>query len=541
MTLLRLALFKHSLFFLPVLVLAILLFAAAPVLAGPLQAPVIVSEGAPEVTPVGAVIEAKVNPEDEATTYHFEYATEAVLETLKGTIVTVGEGSFPGVLEELQAGPMGIGGLEAATTYYYRVVATNGTGTTKGKVEDFTTGVLAKPSIDEEKVTGVTQTDAELHALINPEYQETEYQFRIGTDTSYGLGSAPVTPVGLGGAGFFGDLEPVVNLNNEGIHLEPNTEYHYQALASNATGIAEGLVAQGDKTFLTLPNPPTVLTGEASGVGVNSATIAGSVNPGSSGVNSDTTYYFQYSTDTSYSTQIPSVAADAGQGTSAVPETAQLTGLEPDATYHYRIVASNDNTNSAGGMPQVVFGEGKTFTTPATPPVLGPPEAGAITQTGVTITTTIDARGLPAHYELRLADTQGSLEPQAAGNTTGSVAEPLAVNIASLTPGTVYYYKLIAQNPDGTVETPEASFTTVPAPAPQSVTLFPSTPLLSIPNVAFPTEEAGTITPIPRALTRAQKFAAALKACHKKKGAKRAVCERQARKKYGAVKARKKK
>jgi hypothetical protein len=38
-------------------------------------------------------------------------------------------------------------------------------------------------------------------------------------------------------------------------------------------------------------------------------------------------------------------------------------------------------------------------------------------------------------------------------------------------------------------------------------------------------------------LTRAQKLAAALKACKKKKSkSKRAACQRQARKKYGAVK-----
>ena len=43
-----------------------------------------------------------------------------------------------------------------------------------------------------------------------------------------------------------------------------------------------------------------------------------------------------------------------------------------------------------------------------------------------------------------------------------------------------------------------------------------------------------------RALTRAQKLTAALKACHKKSKAKHAGCEKQARKKYGPIKAKKK-
>ena len=50
-----------------------------------------------------------------------------------------------------------------------------------------------------------------------------------------------------------------------------------------------------------------------------------------------------------------------------------------------------------------------------------------------------------------------------------------------------------------------------------------------------------TVTGCPKAkaLTRAQKLALALKACHKKhKGAKRKACERQARHRYGPVKKR---
>lgn len=54
---------------------------------------------------------------------------------------------------------------------------------------------------------------------------------------------------------------------------------------------------------------------------------------------------------------------------------------------------------------------------------------------------------------------------------------------------------------------------------------------------------AVTVTGCPKikVLTRAQKLALALKACHKKKGAKRASCERAARKKYGPAKKAKKK
>jgi hypothetical protein len=504
----------------------------------PTTKPVIPSETAPSVTPVGATLEAKINPEKQETSYRMEYASEAAkLGTPEATVIT--EGSFPGVSGEQTAGPVETGPvLTPDTTYYYRVVATNGTGTTDGevggKVAEFTTSTAEKPSIDSESVTGVTQTNAELHAAINPEYQETEYQFKLGTSTAYGV-DAPAALTVLGGAGFFGDIEPVVNLNGEAITLAPNTEYHYEAVAKNTKGTTEGLTTPGikDKTFLTLPNPPTVLTGEASEVTPYSAMIAGSVSPGSSGVNSDTTYYFQYSTDTSYNTQIPLAPADAGQGISPVLKTANLTGLQPDTTYHYRIVASNDNTNTEGGAPQIVYGQGREFKTTATPPILGSAEVAAITQSSASITATLEARGLPTRWELRLGSTPGSLELQAAGNTEGSAAEPLALNVGSLTPGTTYYYKLIAVNPDGAVQSTEAALTTAAAPNAANSLTQPPTPLLTLPNVEFPKEEAEP----PKKTTNAEKLKKALKACGKKRSkSRRATCVRHARKEFGRSK-----
>jgi hypothetical protein len=65
--------------------------------------------------------------------------------------------------------------------------------------------------------------------------------------------------------------------------------------------------------------------------------------------------------------------------------------------------------------------------------------------------------------------------------------------------------------------------------------------LIGTPNIAFPKEEAGSTGTSTKTLTKAQKLAKALKACHKKHGSKRSGCEKAARKKYGAVKKAKKK
>jgi hypothetical protein len=98
-------------------------------------------------------------------------------------------------------------------------------------------------------------------------------------------------------------------------------------------------------------------------------------------------------------------------------------------------------------------------------------------------------------------------------------------------------------------DAPIASFDTVLPQGPHSA--LAANANLCTSKLAMPTQLAGqngalvnqttkiAVTGCPRTLTRAQKLALALKACKKKKGAKRKACERAARKKYGAVKKKK--
>ena len=291
---------------------------------------------------------------------------------------------------------------------------------------------------------------------------------------------------------------PSVSASVDLTELQPNTEYHYQALVTNATGTTEGLAALGDQTFLTLPNPPTAKTGGASNVQAYSATIAGEVNPGASGhpTQDNTTYWFQYSVDTSYDIQVPLPHGVVGEGMSPVTESAQLSSLAPDTTYHYRIVASNDK-HEAFGEPftrQISYGEGKEFTTPLTPPILGETSISDITTSGAGIGGSLNAEGLLTLYSLRLGTDKGALLAVASGRTSANSAEPITFTVSSLLPGTTYYYQLIAQNADGMVQSPEGSFTTQPTPVVQTQLppAFPQVELLGVPSNAFPPIE-GTV------------------------------------------------
>jgi alpha-galactosidase len=106
---------------------------------------------------------------------------------------------------------------------------------------------------------------------------------------------------------------------------------------------------------------PIVTTSSSSSVSSTSATVSGTVNP----QGQPTTYHFDYGTDTSYGSTSPASPPNpsAGSGTTAQPESANLTGLTAGVTYHYRIEAT-----SASGTS---YGPDQTFTTTGGP--VGPP------------------------------------------------------------------------------------------------------------------------------------------------------------------------
>jgi hypothetical protein len=121
-----------------------------------------------------------------------------------------------------------------------------------------------------------------------------------------------------------------------------------------------------DRTFTTAMPPPTVTTGDASGVGQTDATLSAAVVPNGS----PTTYHFDLGATTDYGSQWPGSDAPVGSDSSVHPLTLALADLDPGASYHFRVVG----TSAAG----VTYGADQTFTTqPATaadpPPTATPP------------------------------------------------------------------------------------------------------------------------------------------------------------------------
>jgi hypothetical protein len=509
--------------------LASLAFSAAPALAteAPITGPV------KSITASTAVFTGELNPgSSEAVAYHFAYSPNGEGCTESG--LTAPEESFPEASGEHEKVSVPVTGLEGSTEYTVCLMAADffekefGEAT-RGTEVTFTT-LATKPVVESEAASTTSPSTATLEAVVNPEHQQTTCKgFDYGPTSSYGFEAAcdPEEPLGSGSAG---------EHTSAGLTgLSANSEYHYRVVAENASGEAE----DADRTFVTPPDPPTLSTRGASGVTATTANIAGTVNLTGEGypAQDDTTYYFQYGHTTSYGGQAPLPLGNAGEGVGAREEQAPLVGLEPGTTYHYRIVASNLTNAQAPQKPQVVYGQDETFTTTATPPVLSGVSVSGVTQSGATITATLEPQNLPTRYELQLGSTPGLLQPAASGTT--STTTPLSLTVGSLSAGTAYYYRLTAVNPNDT-ESPvsvEGSFTTVPGPAGAALGTLPAViPYQSIAelNAKEAKEDKGITTT--KTLTRAEKLKKALKTCRKSKSrAKRAKCEATARKQYDPV------
>ncbi len=264
---------------------------------------------------------------------------------------------------------------------------------------------------------------------------------------------------------------------------------------------------------------PDLTTGQASSQN-GLVTLTGTINP--DGV--DASYYFEYGAGTQYGSFSPGAPGqDAGSGSAPVTISTTVSGLVKNVPFHYRLAAVNANGS--------VTGDDGVFTIPAAPEVTTGP-AAAVMQNTASITGTVDPLNLPAAYAVEFGPTT-SYGEQAVGEAgSGPAALPVSLELPYLRPGTTYHYRVVASNSVGTAYGEDRTFTT----AGYVLGASPALPLVAAPQIAFP-KVFGVSTAKPKALTAAQKLAKTLKACKKKSRAKRASCEKRARKTYARARA----
>jgi hypothetical protein len=240
-----------------------------------------------------------------------------------------------------------LSGLEKEMTYHYRLTATNANGTTKDIDRTFTTHNVADVSTDEP--TEVTQTSARLNGSFTGNGEATTYYFDWGESESYGNQTA--VPPGEPAGSATGHATVTAQISGLSVYLPDSPAYHYRLVATNASGTTYG----PDREFHTMPPELPVISETAVGeVDYTSATLSAMVNPQSG----PTVYSFDYGLLPTYGFTTPT-SESIGEDEADHPVSAELEGLDPGVTYHFRAVATN-----FGGT---TYGPDETFMTPVLP------------------------------------------------------------------------------------------------------------------------------------------------------------------------------
>ncbi len=210
--------------------------------------------------------------------------------------------------------------------------------------------------------------------------------------------------------------------------------------------------------------PPTVTTNAALSIGDNGATLNASVNPNGS----ETKYLFEYGTTSSYGSKTSEESA--GSGTGSVEKGQAIGGLAPNTTYHYRVVATNEN-------PDPAYGADQTFRSTGPPtPAIGAGVPDPATGKGATLNATINPNGHSTTYQFEYGTASGAYTttvpaaPASAGSGTSGV--PVSYGITGLNRNTKYYFRVSATSSSGKVASSEGSFTTQDAPGAETKPAF---------------------------------------------------------------------
>jgi DNA-binding beta-propeller fold protein YncE len=210
-----------------------------------------------------------------------------------------------------------------------------------GQVDVFVPAVF--PDANTGQGSGVHPTAVTLKGAVSPGgVQVTGCQFEFGTSTSYGQ-SVPCeqSPASIGS----GTSPVAVSANLSA--LQPNTEYHFRLLASNANGTSRGV-----DVVVTTTGPPRFDGEWVANVAATSATVDANINPRWP---TNTEYRLEYGMSTSYG---ETVTGSVGGGSTEVVVSVHRQDLQSDTNYHYRIVVSN--------VYGTVEGPDQTFTTQIT-------------------------------------------------------------------------------------------------------------------------------------------------------------------------------
>lgn len=192
-------------------------------------APLATTTRATSIGSTSARLNGTVNPNGQATRWWFEYGTSTAYGSRTSTRNAGSGTSAAGVVAS-------VSGLRRETTYYFRLVAVNDSGSSFGADRTFSTALT--PSVRTGASTAVGTTTATVAGTVDPRGRSTSWWFEYGATTKYGSRTSGRNA----GAG-----NVPIPVSAPLSRLTPGAVYHYRLVARNGAGTSLG----ADQTFTT--------------------------------------------------------------------------------------------------------------------------------------------------------------------------------------------------------------------------------------------------------------------------------------------------
>jgi hypothetical protein len=206
---------------------------------------------------------------------------------------------------------------------------------------------------------------------------------------------------------------------------------------SGSSGIRATLSGQ---SLLSVTNPATDII-------QTTAKLNGTVNPNGVATN----VYFEYGRTTTYN--LYTNYQYIGAGTAPINVSASLTGLLPNTTYNFRIKVVKNSS--------IYNGETQTFTTSGLKPICVTNPATNVTFNSATLNGTVNANTLATtgYFNYGLTTSYGSTTlSQPIGSGTSNF--PVSFDINGLSSSTLYNFRVVGTNANGTTYGNNLTFTT---------------------------------------------------------------------------------
>jgi hypothetical protein len=366
-------------------------------------------------------------------------------------------------------------GLEPEIQYTYCLIAVKFGGTPgPQKTVETTAG---RPAVISQSASNIEEARARFAATLNPDHskQETTYLFEYSTEGSTETNTLTGTIQTIAGRGSI----PAEVYGPEEIASEiatlPSVEdtYYYRVVATNEAGTTTGSVQAYTKTPALSPSNIANLTTE-------SVTLEAAVYPNFQSTN----YGFEYARtltalEEGHGTLV-SGAAELGANEEETPPTpvaVNVTGLERNTLYYYRLVAENASTRNTAnpGKGAPVTGTPGHFITESLP-FVATGEAQGITRSSAALTGEVTPIDQPTTYYFQYVSEAAyntalaghAADPYAEGETSSPIGletspEPQVIGPVAadgLLPETTYHYRLDAKNEFGVTYGEDHTFTT---------------------------------------------------------------------------------